>query len=194
MPTASSGWRRRSRPNANWRHSVSGPCGKRARSGDGRVSQPAGGAGHLVEATGRRRPPTQEGTARPEHDAGGGPGSPADLGVDSPRTSAATSRTADGDTDPLWNSMVRKVYTMFICLYLLPEVAAWLATRRTADASSPPWRSWSNGSRLRRRWAVGGGCETAAGTRQPEPSSAPTCAWWSASPSATWGAASRSWT
>jgi RNA polymerase primary sigma factor len=32
--------------------------------------------------------------------------------------------------DPLWNSMVRKAYTVFLCLYLLPaDFAAWLAPR-----------------------------------------------------------------
>ena len=30
--------------------------------------------------------------------------------------------------DPLWNSLVRKAYTVFLCLYLLPEdYASWLA-------------------------------------------------------------------
>jgi RNA polymerase primary sigma factor len=32
--------------------------------------------------------------------------------------------------DSLWNSLVRKVYTVFLCMYLLPrEAARWLATR-----------------------------------------------------------------
>ena len=32
--------------------------------------------------------------------------------------------------DPLWNSMVRKAYTVFLCLYLLPtEYAEWLGSR-----------------------------------------------------------------
>jgi len=32
--------------------------------------------------------------------------------------------------DPLWNSLVRKAYTVFLCMYLLPaDYAAWLAPR-----------------------------------------------------------------
>ncbi|HEY5983965.1 MAG TPA: sigma-70 family RNA polymerase sigma factor [Anaerolineales bacterium] len=32
--------------------------------------------------------------------------------------------------DPLWNSMVRKAYTLFLCLYLLPtEYAGWVAEK-----------------------------------------------------------------
>jgi RNA polymerase primary sigma factor len=40
--------------------------------------------------------------------------------------------------DPLWNSMVRKAYTVFLCLYLLPaEYAAWLG-KRVKDCSRLP--------------------------------------------------------
>ncbi|MFH1184138.1 MAG: sigma-70 family RNA polymerase sigma factor [Chloroflexota bacterium] len=40
--------------------------------------------------------------------------------------------------DPLWNSMVRKAYTVFLCLYLLPaEYAAWLATGLDSGRSLP---------------------------------------------------------
>jgi RNA polymerase primary sigma factor len=40
--------------------------------------------------------------------------------------------------DPLWNSMVRKAYTTFVCLYLLPgEYAGWL-TPRAGDGRKLP--------------------------------------------------------
>jgi RNA polymerase primary sigma factor len=40
--------------------------------------------------------------------------------------------------DPLWNSMVRKAYTTFVCLYLLPgEYAAWLTPRAEGGRKLP---------------------------------------------------------
>jgi len=40
--------------------------------------------------------------------------------------------------DPLWNSMVRKAYTTFLCLYLLPgEYAAWFAPRAGGGRKLP---------------------------------------------------------
>jgi RNA polymerase primary sigma factor len=40
--------------------------------------------------------------------------------------------------DPLWNSMVRKAYTTFVCLYLLPgEYAVWLTRRAEGGRKLP---------------------------------------------------------
>ncbi|HSR21067.1 MAG TPA: sigma-70 family RNA polymerase sigma factor [Anaerolineales bacterium] len=40
--------------------------------------------------------------------------------------------------DPLWNSLVRKAYTVFLCLHLLPaEYAAWVASRLDGGRKLP---------------------------------------------------------
>ncbi|HET6846250.1 MAG TPA: sigma-70 family RNA polymerase sigma factor [Anaerolineales bacterium] len=40
--------------------------------------------------------------------------------------------------DPLWNSLVRKVYTIFMCMYLLPPgMADWLASRLDGGRKLP---------------------------------------------------------
>jgi RNA polymerase primary sigma factor len=44
--------------------------------------------------------------------------------------------------DPLWDSMVRKAYTVFLCLYLLPQdYAAWLSARIENCRGLPASRS-----------------------------------------------------
>ena len=82
--------------------------------------------------------------------------------------------------DSLWNSLVRKVYTIFLCMYLLPSQAAgWLATRLDGGSGKLPSLAV-----LEKRLpgeggagALGGGSRNGRGTRRREPSSGRTCDW-----------------
>jgi RNA polymerase primary sigma factor len=64
--------------------------------------------------------------------------------------------------DPLWNSLVRKVYTVFMCMYLLPpEMAGWLASRLAGGRKLPSLPLLEK--QLPKETALGRGVEAALG-------------------------------
>jgi RNA polymerase primary sigma factor len=62
--------------------------------------------------------------------------------------------------DPLWNSLVRKVYTIFLCMYLLPpEMSGWLASKLDGGRKLPSLAVLEK--RLPKETALGRGVEAA---------------------------------
>ena len=98
--------------------------------------------------------------------------------------------------DTLWDGLVRHAFTMFICMYLLPgELAEKLLVQLRLTDQMPELELIPEIHARRARSLLRDGIASTAAPKKPTRLSfAPICAWWSALPSATWGAASPSWT